>query len=415
MKGIHGEANLRALHDAVRDALPVWSLSPATRVELLNVSENATFLLDDPQTDRRLVLRVYRPGYRDEAEIRSELAWIDALRRDGVVPTPAPVAGTDGDLVRRIRVEDCRPERNHATFSRRLGPPLPASPPVDGGRGEQTAPDFFPSPPPLGAEGLGEVGDSSAERSPTSPGVRRGCPLRPDGTERDLARGVSIRHAVAFEHVSGREPAPDENLPKTFRALGAIAARLHRHARAWRRPAGFVRNAWTFDTMLGDRALWGDWRAGAGLDRAGRALLARTAEQLRRRLAQFGTGEDRFGLIHADLRLANLLADGEALSVIDFDDCGFGWFAYDFAASVSFFEDDPAVPDLLSAWLEGYRTVAPFAREDEAEIPAFVMLRRLLLLAWIGSHQEAPTAQALAGSFAAGTLRLAEDFLRRYG
>ena len=78
-------------------------------------------------------------------------------------------------------------------------------------------------------------------------------------------------------------------------------------------------------------------------------------------------------------------------------------------------EDDPAVPALLAAWLDGYRTVAPFAPEDEAEIPAFVMLRRLLLLAWITSHAEAPTAQTLAGTYTSGTLALADDFLRRYG
>jgi Ser/Thr protein kinase RdoA (MazF antagonist) len=227
--------------------------------------------------------------------------------------------------------------------------------------------------------------------------------------------GIATRYATAFQHVEGHEPSRSDDLTDTFRTLGAITARMHSHARAWTRPAGFVRKAWSFRTMLGDRALWGDWRVGPGLDRAGLTLLERTVECLRLRLARFGKSPDRFGLIHADLRLTNLLADGGVLNVIDFDDCGFGWFAYDFAASVSFIEDDPAVPELLAAWLEGYRTVAPFARADEAEIPAFVMLRRMLLLAWIASHAEAPEARALAGTYTSGTLALADEFLRRYG
>ena len=44
------------------------------------------------------------------------------------------------------------------------------------------------------------------------------------------------------------------------------------------------------------------------------------------------------------------------------------------------------MPELQAAWVEGYRAVAPLSAEDEAELPTFVMLRRLLLVAWIGSH-----------------------------
>ena len=41
------------------------------------------------------------------------------------------------------------------------------------------------------------------------------------------------------------------------------------------------------------------------------------------------------------------------------------------------------------------------------------MLRRMALLAWIGSHIEAPEPQALAPDFAANTARLGRDWLDR--
>lgn len=221
------------------------------------------------------------------------------------------------------------------------------------------------------------------------------------------------RRVVAFEFIDGREPTSTEDLTGWFSELGAISAWLHGQSRGWQRPAGFVRKQWTFETTIGASPFWGPWTAGLGLDDAGRQLLARTVEVIRRRVEAYGYGPERFGLIHGDLRLANLLVSGDRLSIIDFDDCGFCWFAYEFAASISFIEHHPDVPALQAAWMDGYRRVAPLAAEDEAMIPVFIMLRRILLVAWIASHAETPTARELGVSYTLDTLMLAERFLSR--
>lgn len=220
-------------------------------------------------------------------------------------------------------------------------------------------------------------------------------------------------HAVLFTFLSGREPAEDDLLGP-FERLGAVTARLHRHANAWRSPAGFVRPRWDVTTMLGPQPIWGNWRHGLGMDGGRRRQLQRLADCLERRLARFGDGPERFGLIHADLRLANLLLEGEVTKVIDFDDCGFGWYLYDLAAALSFIEDRPDVPALVEAWLRGYRRVAPLPAEEAAEIPTFVMLRRLLLVAWCGSHAETELAQAMGHAFTEGSCTLAEAYLRAF-
>jgi len=62
-------------------------------------------------------------------------------------------------------------------------------------------------------------------------------------------------------------------------------------------------------------------------------------------------------------------------------------------------------------WVEGYRRVAPLSAEDEAELRTFVMFRRLLLLAWIGSHGDVDVAQELAPTYAVGSCHLAEEYL----
>ena len=327
MAGLYDEAFIETLRRGAAGLAPVWGLSPATAVTLLTVSENATFLAVDPARDAPVVLRAHRPGYHTRAEIESELAWIGALRAEGVADAPRPLPCAGGGHV--------------AGFAQ-------------------------------------------------------------DGATRDV---------VAFDFMAGAPPAPGAGLTTGFRELGAISARLHAHARRWRPPHGFIRKRWDFETTLGARPHWGDWRAAPGLTADGRAVLERACAALRPRLAAWGQGAERWGLIHADLRLANLLVDRGRIAVIDFDDCGFGWFLYDFAAAISFIETDPQVPELQAAWVEGYRTVAPLGAAAVAMLADFIVLRRLLLTAWLASHPETPTAQELAPTFAEGTVALAERWL----
>lgn len=89
MTGLYTDAFLEELRVHAEALAPQWGLSPATSASLLNISENATFRLDDPEASASAVVRIHRPGYHAAAEIDSELAWIEALRADGVVATPA--------------------------------------------------------------------------------------------------------------------------------------------------------------------------------------------------------------------------------------------------------------------------------------------------------------------------------------
>src|SRR6266851_433547 len=76
-------------------ALRAYDCHPDATIELLNVSENATFLVTDP-VHGPSVLRVHRLGYHTEREIASELAWMDALRAEAGVRTPRVLPATDG-------------------------------------------------------------------------------------------------------------------------------------------------------------------------------------------------------------------------------------------------------------------------------------------------------------------------------
>ena len=68
---------------------------PGTTVQLLNVSENATYLVQDPD-EGPSILRVHRLGYHTTAEIESELAWMDALRAEALGGT-THISAVDGN------------------------------------------------------------------------------------------------------------------------------------------------------------------------------------------------------------------------------------------------------------------------------------------------------------------------------
>ncbi|WMT88558.1 phosphotransferase [Pelagibacterium sp. 26DY04] len=219
------------------------------------------------------------------------------------------------------------------------------------------------------------------------------------------------RHMVAFAFEEGAEPQVGDDLAPVFRQLGALAAKCHLHVTRWTPPAGFTRHIWTANAILDPDAIWGDWRAAPGVCGETRKVLDKLDRRLRELLASYGMSRDRFGLIHADMRLANLLvADGET-RLIDFDDCGFCWFGYDFGAAVSFFEESETIPALRAAWLAGYRRHRPFSAADEAMLDVMVLLRRMALLAWIETHPEAEPAQQLRHRYAAESAEMAERFL----
>ncbi|KAA3627167.1 MAG: aminoglycoside phosphotransferase [Proteobacteria bacterium] len=222
------------------------------------------------------------------------------------------------------------------------------------------------------------------------------------------------RHVAVYSFLSGAEP-PEDQLATGFERLGEISAHMHLHARDWTPPAGFERPGWTPEAILEDQLQWGAWQDGVGIGGETLKLLSRLEDVVRKRTDELATGRDEFGLIHADLRLANLLVDPERTAIIDFDDCGFGWYLFDLASALSFLEERPDALELVACWLRGYRKVADVPIDIEAEIPTLIMLRRLQLIGWVGYQQQhLDFARQIGPGFTADSCRLATDYLARF-
>ena len=72
--------DLSVLHALAKDALSLWDMPEDAAARLINLSENATYRVEDPAAGKRWALRVHREGYHSKTAIASELAWLTALR-----------------------------------------------------------------------------------------------------------------------------------------------------------------------------------------------------------------------------------------------------------------------------------------------------------------------------------------------
>lgn len=132
-----------------------------------------------------------------------------------------------------------------------------------------------------------------------------------------------------------------------------------------------------------------------------------------REIAEYGKTADNFGLVHTDLRSSNLLiGEDGAVKVIDFDDCGEGWFLFDMACSFSFEESSPNIEAMVLAYLRGYRSAGGVVSDSElAYLPAMLIARRLMLVAWVEKRKETIRAGLIRDRYVAESREIALAFL----
>ena len=175
-----------------------------------------------------------------------------------------------------------------------------------------------------------------------------------------------------------------------YKTIGALAASIRCHSNRWDPPEGFKRRRWNLEGLLGDTPLWGRfWEAQPLTD--GQRLLFRDArELLREQLGALSTGPDRFGLIHSDLHLGNIMYDGADLTIIDFDDAGYGWFAHEAAVALHPAFGEPWFPNAREAFLEGYCSIHEMDSEEISSIDTFLAVRSLMIVGWLDARPELP-------------------------
>lgn len=135
-------------------------------------------------------------------------------------------------------------------------------------------------------------------------------------------------------------------------------------------PNGFTRPRWDLDGLVGDHPLWGRFWEHPVASPDQRVSLVRARDALRERLS------GQIGLIHADVLRENVLVNGRLVSLIDFDDSGFGFRLHDLGTALVQTFAHPEQPEIRAALMAGYGT------SDEEMVEAFTLARALSSVGW---------------------------------
>jgi Ser/Thr protein kinase RdoA (MazF antagonist) len=190
--------------------------------------------------------------------------------------------------------------------------------------------------------------------------------------------------------------------PELYRSIGKAVGKFHRISSTYQpSSASLTRPRW-YDSYEIHEAT---------------AKLAPTSDPARQKLADLlaelghlPVSGDDFGLIHDDLHFANFLVhlDG-TITIIDFDDCVYGWYAIDIAMALfdvlvlfnapSEAEDQRFARDFLSFYLEGYHEEKDLPLYWLEQIPSFLKLKELCIYADLLNHPDISQPGTWVGRF----------------
>jgi Ser/Thr protein kinase RdoA (MazF antagonist) len=214
------------------------------------------------------------------------------------------------------------------------------------------------------------------------------------------------RHASAIAWMAGEALGAANHpfsqlLPKVlqiYENLGALLARIHQATDTFTLPESFTRPRWDRDGLVGENPFWGRFWEHPAATAAQRTCLIRARDALRERLT------DDVGLIHADVLRENVLVTGITVSLIDFDDCGFGFRLYDLGTALAQTVYHPQQGEIRDALMAGYGTT------DREMVDSFTMARTHASVGW--TMPRLAPADPIHQSHLARAVRCAERVLR---
>lgn len=204
------------------------------------------------------------------------------------------------------------------------------------------------------------------------------------------APGVPEERHVALLGWMHGEFLRDRLTPVEARLIGRTMARLHDFSLRWERPTTFMRPhlyEWAISDRLPKRQFD---EPISGLPEEDRLFLLELELEARAVFAELPRTPETYGLIHSDLHVGNLLLEDGHINVIDFDDTGFGFFYFDFAAALGFHLQGEQFVEIRDAMLSGYEEVRPLPPQTRKLLRAFLRIRMGGVSRWILDRVDNP-------------------------
>jgi len=176
--------------------------------------------------------------------------------------------------------------------------------------------------------------------------------------------------------VEGQQLTKKSLRPHHVKAWGRLVGQLHNFAASWNPPEGYKRFHWDWDGILGNGVLRIPIdELVAEMPEKYQQPFETISAETKAAMASLGTGSDAYGMVHVDMYLENVLFFGGQPRIIDFEDCGFGYYAYDLGIILSQWLWIPEMEWFREVFMTGYAETNTLPDEQLKYIDLFIATR----------------------------------------
>ena len=190
-----------------------------------------------------------------------------------------------------------------------------------------------------------------------------------------------------------------------FYELGRSLANLHIYSDEWLIPDNFSKRSWDIEGLLGENPIWGKFWENPELNKSNKEMILNIKNKSKSILNNIQSKMD-FGLIHADAVQENILISKDRISLIDFDDSGFGFRLFDLATSLLYYYNHTDYELIKKHFLNGYLSRKNI---DIKFLDLFLLLKSFIYLGWNTTRINEKNGKQRNSEYIKQVLRLCEN------
>jgi Ser/Thr protein kinase RdoA (MazF antagonist) len=193
-----------------------------------------------------------------------------------------------------------------------------------------------------------------------------------------IEAGGEVRYASVVTWLDGavRRPGHGAGRATLFR-IGQALGRIHRFSETFDPPDSFELPTWDIATLFDAE------RLRLIESTSHRQLVDQVVLRAGDLFAELIRTPGTYGVLHHDFILLNCLHSRRQTAVIDFDDCGWGFYLQDLGGLLGNLKDYRSYRELRGWFVDGYESVRPFPSADEQDLELMIALRHCTTVLWL--------------------------------
>jgi Ser/Thr protein kinase RdoA (MazF antagonist) len=188
---------------------------------------------------------------------------------------------------------------------------------------------------------------------------------------------------ILFSWVPGIHVGAQDISCAQMGAMAQAVSRLHNFSSGYNPPPDFVRSVYDEQWYFGPQSWNTSKEFISRLNPVHTAFLQTINETVSAYLRRYPRNSATFGLIHYDLHVGNFLFHDTIANMLDFDECGYGYYLFDLAHLLFDFIGDPRYDAFKNTATEQYAEARSMDRIPDVDLDMFLALQGVAYVNWL--------------------------------